>query len=52
MALSPPLVKLISGNASAQPLRMLSAVANQDSREISYDYLGKSAVEVKINPCN
>ena len=50
--LSPPLVKLISGNASAQPLKMLSAVANQDSREMFYDYFENSAVEVKINPCN
>ena len=52
MVLNPPLMKLINGNASAQPLRILSAVANKDSREISFDYLGKSAVEVKIKPCN
>ena len=50
--LNPPLVKLVNGNASAQPLKILSAVANQDSRELSYDYLEKSAVEIKIKSCN
>ena len=52
MALNPPLTKLINGNASAQPLRMLSAVANQDSCELSYNYFEKSLVSVKIYPCN
>ncbi len=44
--------KLISGNASAQPLAILSAVANLESRELSYNYLEKCAVDVKIQPCN
>jgi hypothetical protein len=50
--LSPPLEKLITGNASAQPLLILSAVANQESCALSYNYLVKCAVEVKIHPCN
>jgi hypothetical protein len=50
--LNPSLEKLISGNASAQPLLILSAVANQESCELSYNYLEKAAVEVKVQPCN
>jgi hypothetical protein len=50
--LNPPLLKLINGNASAQPLKILSAVANQDSHELTYDYLEKSAVEIKIKSCD
>ncbi len=52
MVLNPPLVKLINGNSSAQPLRILSAVANQDSLELFYDYLDNSAVKIKIKSCN
>ena len=44
--------KLITGNASAQPLSLLSAVANQESCVLSYNYLEKCSVEVKIQPCN
>jgi hypothetical protein len=46
------LEKLITGNASAQPLSLLSAVANQENSVLSYNYLEKCAVEVKIQPCN
>lgn len=52
LKLIPSLEKLIIGNASAQPLLILSAVAKQISCVLSYNYLEKSAVEVKIQPCN
>jgi len=50
--LNPSLEKLMSGNASAQPLSILSAVANRESCDLSYNYLEKAAVEVKVQPCN
>ena len=50
--LNPSIEKLISGNASAQPLLILAAVANHESCELSYNYLEKAAVEVKVQPCN
>ena len=49
--LIPSLEHLMTGNASAQPLLILSTVANQKSCTLSYNYLEKSAVEVKIQPC-
>jgi hypothetical protein len=52
IGLNPDLVKLINGNASAQPLRILSAIANKDSCEIFYDYLEMSTVVVRVEPCN
>jgi hypothetical protein len=52
MELPPHLKNLISGNASAQPLSILSAIANQKSSSLSYDFLEKGAVEVKIHPCH
>lgn len=50
--LNPSLEKLISGNASTQPLLMLSKVANQETCGLSYNYLDKCAVEVNTQPCN
>jgi len=50
--LNPSLGKLIRGNASAQPLLILSKVANHENCELSYNYLEKGAVEVNIQPCN
>ncbi len=50
--LNPPLENFISGNASAQPLIILSKVANQESCRLSYNYLEKGAVQVKIQLCN
>lgn len=52
LKLIPSLENLITGNTSAQPLLILSAVAKQKSCALSYNYLEKSAVEVKIQPCN
>jgi hypothetical protein len=47
-----PVNDLINGNASAQPLRILSAVANHHPIRIPYDYLEKSVVDVDVQPCN
>ena len=42
---------LLSGNASAQALPLLSAVARNVSRDIAFDYLTYNAVEVALQPC-
>jgi hypothetical protein len=50
--LPPHLKNLISGNASAQPLPILFAIANQMSCSLSFDFLEKGAVEVNLQPCH
>lgn len=49
--LNDTLKHLLSGNASAQALSLLSAVARNVSRNILFDYLTYNAVEVDLQPC-
>jgi beta-ketoacyl synthase-like protein len=51
-SLYPFVENLMRGNASAQPLSILSKVANQEFGSLSYDYLEKCAVDVNVQPCN